>query len=61
MLCWHGGGDIKTAVLLAAGRGKRLGALTAHTPKPMLDVAGPPLIRHIVDALAGPEWRVSSS
>src|SRR5271170_772678 len=43
--------EIKTAVLLAAGRGKRLGALTADTPKPMLDIAGAPLISHIVDAL----------
>ena len=42
-----------TAVLLAAGRGKRLGDLTAHTPKPLLDIAGSPLISHIVDALAG--------
>jgi NDP-sugar pyrophosphorylase family protein len=43
---------IDTAVLLAAGRGKRLGALTADTPKPILDVAGSPLVSHIVDALA---------
>ena len=46
------GTDITTAVLLAAGRGKRLGALTADMPKPMLDIAGAPLISHIVDALA---------
>lgn len=45
--------EIDTAVLLAAGRGKRLGALTADTPKPILDIAGSPLISHIVDALAG--------
>ena len=45
--------EITTAVLLAAGRGKRLGALTADTPKPILDIAGAPLISHIVDALAG--------
>jgi NDP-sugar pyrophosphorylase family protein len=45
--------EITTAVLLAAGRGKRLGALTADTPKPLLDIAGAPLISHIVDALAG--------
>jgi glucose-1-phosphate thymidylyltransferase len=45
--------EIMTAVLLAAGRGKRLGDLTAHTPKPLLDIAGSPLISHIVDALAG--------
>lgn len=45
--------EITTAVLLAAGRGKRLGALTADTPKPILDIAGSPLISHIVDVLAG--------
>ena len=45
--------EITTAVLLAAGRGKRLGDLTAYTPKPLLDIAGSPLISHIVDALSG--------
>ncbi|MGH7923651.1 MAG: nucleotidyltransferase family protein [Candidatus Binatus sp.] len=45
--------EITTAVLLAAGRGKRLGALTTNTPKPLLDIAGSPLISHIVDVLAG--------
>ncbi len=44
--------DIKKAVLLAAGRGLRLGVLTEGMPKPMLEVAGQPLIGHIVDALA---------
>ncbi len=43
---------ITTAILLAAGRGTRLGELTASTPKPMLDIAGAPLISRIVDALA---------
>ncbi|MGB8683089.1 MAG: nucleotidyltransferase family protein [Candidatus Binatus sp.] len=45
--------EINTAVLLAAGRGKRLGALTADTPKPILDIAGSPLISHIVDVMGG--------
>jgi NDP-sugar pyrophosphorylase family protein len=49
--------DIRKAVLLAAGRGKRLGALTDHLPKPMLEVAGKPLIGHIIDALAANEVR----
>jgi UDP-N-acetylglucosamine diphosphorylase / glucose-1-phosphate thymidylyltransferase / UDP-N-acetylgalactosamine diphosphorylase / glucosamine-1-phosphate N-acetyltransferase / galactosamine-1-phosphate N-acetyltransferase len=44
--------DIRKAVLLAAGRGKRLGTLTDAVPKPLLEVAGRPLIGHIVDALA---------
>jgi len=43
---------IHTAVLLAAGRGTRLGALTADTPKPLLEVADAPLIEHIAGALA---------
>ncbi len=43
---------IAKAVLLAAGRGTRLGKLTESTPKPLLEVAGAPLISHIVTALA---------
>lgn len=42
---------IRTAVLLAAGRGTRLGTLTTDTPKPLLEVAGVPLIEHIVGGL----------
>ena len=44
--------EVRKAVLLAAGRGKRLGALTDNVPKPMLEVEGKPLLAHIVDALA---------
>lgn len=40
------------AVLLAAGRGARLGALTESTPKPLLDVGGKPIIARIIDGLA---------
>lgn len=43
---------IRKAVLLAAGRGTRLGDLTAGTAKPMLEVGGAPLIAHILEALA---------
>ncbi len=42
---------IRKAVLLAAGRGTRLGALTASTPKPLLVVAGRPLIAWIAGGL----------
>ncbi len=43
--------EIRKAVLLAAGRGKRLGSLTLRTPKPLLEVAGAPLVQHIALAL----------
>ena len=39
------------AVLLAAGRGTRLGSLTADRPKPLLEVGGKPLIAHIVGGM----------
>ena len=41
-----------TAVVLAAGRGTRMGALTAATPKPLLEVAGQPLIEHVLGGFA---------
>lgn len=36
------------AVILAGGFGTRLGPLTAHTPKPMLQVGGKPFLEHVV-------------
>lgn len=39
------------AILLAAGRGTRLGALTASTPKPLLEVGGEPILLRIVRGL----------
>lgn len=39
------------AVLVAAGRGTRLGALTESTPKPLLEIAGRPILVRILDAL----------
>lgn len=40
-------------MVLAAGRGERMGALTEHCPKPLLAVAGKPLLRHLLERLAG--------
>ena len=42
---------IRKAVILAAGRGARMGELTAMTPKPMLLVHGKPLIQHVLENL----------
>ena len=41
------------ALVLAGGRGTRLGELTAATPKPMLRVAGRPIIERLVLHLVG--------
>ncbi len=43
---------VRKAVLLAAGRGKRLGALTANQPKPMIPVQGVPVLERIMAGLA---------
>ncbi len=39
---------VRDAVILAAGRGTRMKGLTEDLPKPMLPIAGRPLLEHIV-------------
>ncbi len=39
------------AVILAAGKGTRMGDLTAALPKPMVQVDGKPVLEHIVEGL----------
>src|SRR5580698_8755074 len=39
------------AVILAAGKGTRMGELTNELPKPMLPVQGKPILEHILDGL----------
>ena len=39
------------AVILAGGRGSRLGSLTKSTPKPMIKIGGKPILWHILKIL----------
>ena len=40
-----------TAVILAAGEGRRLEPLTNRRPKPMMPVANRPLLEHVIDSV----------
>lgn len=42
-----------SVMLFAAGFGTRMGALTADRPKPLIEVAGKPLIDHALDLIRG--------
>lgn len=42
---------IDTLLILAGGRGSRLGDLTQNIPKPMIEVAGVPFIIHVLETV----------
>ncbi|HYO81267.1 MAG TPA: sugar phosphate nucleotidyltransferase [Bryobacteraceae bacterium] len=43
---------VEKAIVLAAGRGTRMGTLTADLPNPMLPVDGRPMLEHILERLS---------
>ena len=45
------------AVIVAGGRGERMGSATADLPKPMLPFGGRPILEHLIERLAAAGWR----
>ena len=45
------------AVIVAGGRGERMGAATAALPKPMLPFRGKPILEHLIERLRSAGWR----
>jgi MurNAc alpha-1-phosphate uridylyltransferase len=43
----------RTAMVMAAGLGKRMRPLTATKPKPLIEVSGKPLLDHVLEKLRG--------
>ncbi|MBO2461481.1 nucleotidyltransferase family protein [Actinomadura violacea] len=48
----HGGAPVRQAVILAGGQGTRLRPFTDDRPKPMIEIAGKPIIDHQIEWLA---------
>ncbi len=44
--------EVRQAVILCGGLGERLWPLTAHCPKPMVEVNGRPFLHHLLDQLS---------